>query len=114
MGIQIIKEAITRKELIDMAKKGFGDLVKAVIDIDQKIMAMGGEMHADEEAVLMEKEGSQRKNTWGVNLYPKEKDLIEYDSIINIKPFYGNQSRNIEDEKVREEIKDIVCSLIKD
>jgi len=114
MEIKIIKAPINKKELIDIAKGQFGNLVKAVVDVGQGIMAVGGEMHADEEVILMEQEGSKRDDTWGINLYPEKsgEELIELDSIINIKPFYNNRSRNVENPKTREKIKIIVNKLI--
>ncbi len=97
-----------------MAKGQFGDLVKAVVDVGQGIMAVGGEMHADEEVMLMEQESSKREHVWGINLYPEKsgEELIEFDSIINIKPSYGNRSRDVGNPKTREEIKMIVNKLI--
>ena len=114
MEIKIVKTPINKKELIDMAKGQFGNLVKAVVDVSQGIMAVGGEMHADEEVALMEQEGSKREDTWGINLYLEKTgdELIEFDSIINIKPSYGNRSRNVENLKAKEDIKIIVNKLI--
>jgi len=114
MEIKVIKDSISKKELIDMAKGQFGDLLKAVVDVEQGIMAVAGEMHADEEAVLMEQEGSKREHTWGINLYPEKKgeELIEFDSIINIKPSCGNRSQDVENPEIKEKIKIIVNKLI--
>lgn len=114
MEIKIVKAPINKKELIEMARGQFIDLVKAVVDVEQGIMAVGGEMHADEEVALMEEEGSRREDIWGINLYPAEsgEELIEFDSIINIKPSCGNRSRDVENPKIREEIKIIVNKLI--
>jgi len=114
MEIKIVKESINKKELINMAKGQFGDLIKAVVDVEQGIMAVGGEMHADEEVILMEQEGSKREYTWGINLYPAKsgEELIEFDSMINIKPSHGNRSRDVENLKTREDIRVIVKKLI--
>lgn len=46
MEVKIVKDSISKKELVDIAKIQFGDLVKAVVDIEQGIMAVGCEMHA--------------------------------------------------------------------
>lgn len=114
MEIKIIKNSISRKELIDIANEEFGDVVKVVVDTEQEIMAIGGELHADEESLLMEQCGSKRQHLWGINLYPKKtgEEWIEFDSMINIKPIYGNRSRGVEDEAVREKIKEIVRKLV--
>jgi hypothetical protein len=114
MEIKIVKDSINKKELIDMAKEQFGDLLKAVVDVEQEIMAVGGEMHADDEVILMEQEDSRREHTWGINLYPEKsgEELIEFDSIINIKPSYGNRSREVENPEIKAKIKTIVNKLI--
>lgn len=114
MEVKIIKNPITKQELIDIAKEQFGELVKAVVDIEQGIMAIGGEMHADEETVLMERIGSKREYTWGINLYPEkpENEWIEFDSVINIKPSFNNRSREVENSEIKEKIKNIVQKLI--
>lgn len=97
-----------------MANEEFGDLVKAVVDVQQEIMAIGGELHADEETLLSEQHESKREDTWGINLYPKkpESEWIEFDSMVNIKPQHGNRSRDVENLEIRETIKKIVKKLI--
>ncbi|MDP2211421.1 MAG: DUF5674 family protein [Candidatus Aquicultor sp.] len=47
MDIRIIKKPIAVRELIEIAREQFGDLVKAVVDIDMEIIAIGGELHAE-------------------------------------------------------------------
>jgi hypothetical protein len=110
----IVKKPISRKQLAEIAKERFGDLVKAVIDTKQEIMALGGDLHADEEAVLIEKEGSKREDVWGINLYPEkeEEDLIEFDSVINLKPSFGNRSRGVDNPETKEKIRNVVKKLV--
>lgn len=110
----VIKNPIPKKELSAMAQAQFGDVVKATVDIVQGIMALGGELHADEEILLMEQEGSERQNTWGINLYPQKSgdEFIEFDSMINIKIAYGNRSRTVENQEIRKRITEIVRTLI--
>lgn len=116
MAIKIVKEPIKNGELLELASEEFGDAVKAVVDVEQKIMVIGGELHADEEVLLMEQEGSKRENIWGINIYPNEskEKWIEFDSMINIKPSLGNRSRGVEDQGLQEKIKNIVKKLIPD
>lgn len=111
--IKIIEKPISKKKLADIAKNQFGDLVKAVVDIEKEIIAIGGELHADEEAALLEK-GSRQDNLWGVNLYPEKSKgrLIEFDSMINVRPSQGNRSRSVENLKTQKKIRDIVNKLI--
>jgi len=114
MKINIVEEAIDLKKLIKIGEEGFGDLVKGVVDIEKEIMAIGGELHADEEAILLSL-GSKQENLWGINLYPqkKDEDFIEFDSVINLKPSQGNRSRGIENPQIQKRIKEIVERLIK-
>ena len=52
--MKIIKDKITIMELKEMSAKKFGNLVKAVVDIEKGIMAVDADLHADEEAALLE------------------------------------------------------------
>ena len=96
-----------------MAREGFGDLVKAVVDVARGIMAVGGELHADEEAMLLER-GSLQRDLWGINIYPEitGPDRVEFDSMINIRPAQGNRSRSVDDPVVREQILGVVEALL--
>lgn len=114
MDIKIIKEPISLEELKQFLHTHFENLVKAVVDIEQGIMAIGGELHADEEVVLTEREGSKREYTWGINIYPNKnrEEWIEFDSMINLKPMHGNMSRGVDNLEIQEKIKQIVDRLI--
>lgn len=114
MEVRVIKDSISRSELKSMAEKGFGDLVKAAVDIEQGIMAVGGELHVDEEVLLIEQEHSRQENVWGINIYPENfgDDFIEFDSMVNLKPAFGNRSRGINDPKIREKVITTVNKLI--
>jgi hypothetical protein len=115
MDIRIIRRAITKRKLIEMAKEQFGDMVKAVVDVEQGIMAIGGELHSDEEAVLLD-QGSAQKHLWGINLYPERpaSDWIEFDSMINVRPSSGNRSRSVERAEIRETIATIIHRLVEE
>lgn len=112
--MKIIKNQITIKELKQMAKKMFGNLVKAVIDIEKEIMAVDGELHSDEQELLIEN-GSNQRNLWGINIYPeiKNQNWIEFDSVINLKPHLNNRTRGVDDTEIKEKIIKIVNKLVK-
>ena len=112
-NMKIIEKNISLGELDNMAKKTFGNLVKAVADVEKQIMAVDAELHADLEALLLEK-GSKQKDLWGINIYPEleGEDFIEFDSMINLRPSQGNRSRGVEDAKIRSNIRTIVNKLI--
>lgn len=113
MGISYIDKSISIEQLKTTADEQFaGELVKAVVDIEKNVMAIGGAMHADEEAFLLEK-GSKQQNLWGINLRPNDDDLIEFDSMINIRPLQNNRSRSVENPQTQEIIRKIVAELVK-
>ncbi len=113
MPIRIVSEPILAEELRRIASEQFGDFVKAVVDVRQGVMAIGGELHADEEALLLD-EGARQADLWGVNLYPDRPggERIEFDSMINVRPSQGNRSRSVEDAAIRQQIEAIVTRLI--
>ena len=105
---------MTRFELKKIAQEGFGDLVKAAVDVEKGIMAVSGELHMDELELLVEKEGSSHQNIWGINLYPEKEgdEFIEFDSMVNLKPAFGNRSRGVDDLETQKKIIKIVQKLI--
>lgn len=111
--MKLVDKKISKKELTEIAKERFGDMVKAVVDIELGIMVVGGELHADEEAMLLENNSIQ-ENLWGINIYVEKDDneMIEFDSMINIRPRQNNRSRDVLDENLREKIIIIVNNLI--
>ncbi|MBI5701309.1 hypothetical protein HZC34_05655 [Candidatus Saganbacteria bacterium] len=111
--MKIIEDAISISELKQMAEKGFGNFVKAVVDIERNIMAVDAELHADEESLLLEN-GSKQSNLWGINIYPenKKQEWIEFDSMINLKPSLGNRTRSIQDQAIKDTITQIVHNIV--
>jgi hypothetical protein len=111
--MRIIDAAIALDDVKRMAINGFGNLVKGVVDIEREIMAVDGELHADEEALLLQ-HGSRQAALWGINIYPELglPDRIEFDSMINIRPSQGNRSRGVDDPAIREKILLITQKLI--
>ena len=109
----IIRATLSFEDLKQMAGRLFGDMVKAVVDVDRELLAVDAELHADLEAGLLE-DGSAQKSLWGINLYPDlEGDaFIEFDSMINLRPSQGNRSRNVEDDVIRKKIIAIVKKRI--
>ena len=110
----IYSEPFDKKNLLEMQVHYFGDMVKGVVDISERKIALDAEMHADLETLLLQ-EGSQQKNLWGINLYPEMEgeDFLEFDSLINIRPNQGNRSRGVEDPAIQDAIKEIIATLCK-
>ena len=111
--MQILQQPISRKELTVIAENTFGDMVKAVADVKRGLLAIDADLHADLERLLLEN-GSAGEDLWGFNLWVEEDGdgFIEYDSLINIRSWQGNPSRDVLDPEVRKIIKDIVSQFI--
>jgi hypothetical protein len=112
--MRLVRDPIAVSVLQAMSAGQFGDLVKAVVDIAAAIMVIGGELHADEEAFLLDL-GSQQRDLWGINLYPDQfgsEEFLEFDSMINLRPSQGNRSRSVDDEATRRAIAEIVATLV--
>ncbi len=112
--MKIIAESLTLKELSNMALNIFGNMVKAVVDVESGLLAVDAELHSDLEALLLEN-GSKQKNLWGINLYPdmEKNEFVEFDSLINIRPSQENRSRGVENEATRNKIIGIIEVRIK-
>lgn len=110
---RVVSTPISRRELQEWAEEQFGDWIKAVVDVSRGIMAVGGDLHADDAAVLLA-DSSRLRHLWGINLHPADDgpDWIEFDSMINIRPREGNRSRGVDDERTRARIRRVVESLI--
>lgn len=111
--IIIISAPISAQTLSELATRRFGDMVKAVVDTERRVVALGGELHSDEELALIE-QGSEQVHLWGINIYPDKlrSEWVEFDSLINIRPRLGNRSRSVEDADTRILICEIVNSLV--
>ena len=112
--MEIIKETLELKQLKTMAANSFGDLVKAVVDVERELLAVDAELHSDLEALLLEN-GSKQKDLWGINLYPEMagEDFIEFDSVINMRPSQVNRCRGVENAGLRQKIISVVEERIK-
>lgn len=111
--IVVVEQRIEAAELARLVRLFFEDMVKYVVDIERRVAAVGGELHADAEQLLLER-GSRQADLWGANYYPgKGMDAcIEYTSLINIRPAQGNRSMLIDDPALRERVREITFALI--
>ena len=113
MDIRVVEDKISLAELKELAKETYVDMIKAVVDLDKKIMAVGGEWHADAERVLLD-QGSDQKNLWGINLILSKsgKAFVKYTSLINIRPRQNNMSEKIQDKALQVRVFELVDSLV--
>jgi Protein of unknown function (DUF5674) len=113
MEILVVHEPVDRETLDALANEWHHTLVKGVADITLGTVALGGEWHIDANNRLIE-DGSEQKNLWGFNIYPKEKGdgAIEYNSLINIRPLQGNRSMEITSEETRKAVRRVVALAV--
>ena len=116
MHMRILSKPISKNSLIKESTNFIDEnAIKAVVDIDKEIIAVDSPMHYDCEQLLLEN-GSNQANLWGINLYldcDEIDDLVEFDSMINLRPAQGNRSRGVEDPEIRNKIKKIVSIWLK-
>ena len=112
--MKLIDTTISNKELKEMSKKMFDNLVKAVVDVEKRIMIVDAPLHSDEEHLLLENE-SKQENLWGINIFPDKfgkEGFVVFDSMINLRPGQGNRSRGIDNPEIQKIIKKIVNKLV--
>ena len=111
---KVVTDTISISELKALAHELYGDVIKAVVDVRQDVLGVGGEFHSEIERILIESHGAQREDTWGINLLLDKSgdDLIEFDSMVNLKPAYGNRTRDVENQEVRQKICAIVAQRV--
>lgn len=106
--IHLLTSRVTAQQLTEMLDE-LKSYVKLAVDIEQNIVAGGGELHADCEAVLLEN-GSQQENIWGADWDPAVKE-VRYESFINIRPRQNNPSMILLDPEIRSRVEKIVRDI---
>lgn len=113
--MRILTSPITKQDLIESATCFIDEnTIKAAVDIKRNIIAVDAPMHYECEQLLLE-DGSSQLDIWGINLYLDEDDIddmVEFDSMINIRPTQNNRSRGVENPEIQSKIKDVVAKWI--
>ena len=111
--MKIISVPIKKEEVLKNHNHFFRKMVKAVVDVENKIIAVDAELHADLEEMLIEN-GSGQNSLGGINLYleNEKNDWLAYTALINIRPALGNDGMEIKSEAIKKKIAEIVCQLI--
>ena len=84
--------------------------IKLALDVERGILAGGGAMHADCEAILLE-DGSQQGFIWGADWNPKTQE-VTFESLINIRPRQNNRSLELQDPTLRSKVEKITRNLL--
>jgi hypothetical protein len=107
----LLKDKISVDLLKPIAESMYGKLVKSVVDLKQNFMVVDMEMHADGERFLLEEMESTQEDLWGINLRPNlfpGEDWVEFDSMVNLRPSWGNFSRGVESPITQAKIRTMV------
>jgi len=104
----VIKKKATKDEIEKMSEDLAG-FIKVVVDIENKILAGGGQRHVDGEEKLLQ-EGSKQSNLWGGG-FDTQTQEIDYNSMINLRPSQDNPGREILSSEIRKIFDEIVKDL---
>lgn len=107
--IHIIRSGAASRQITEMLEALDG-YIKLAVDVERRILAGGGAMHADCESALLE-DGSAQENVWGADWYPASQQ-VAFESLINIRPRQGNRSLEVTDPELRARIADVVHALL--
>lgn len=111
--IKILDHKINTEDLKKLADFWYGTMIKGAVDIEQGRVALGGDYHI-EDSELLTSTGSKFEDIWGFNIRFEEnpEGILEFDSMVNIKPNFGNRSRNINNEEVIKKATEIIYKFI--
>lgn len=109
MKIHLLFEPATKQQIEEMLEE-YEDLIKCAVDIHRNILAGGGELHADCEAILL-KNGSKQNNIWGAGWIPSKRE-VRLEAMLNINPRRNNPDMIILNPYVRAQVESIVRRLL--
>lgn len=84
--------------------------IKLAVDIEHGVLAGGGALQADCEAVLIE-DGSRQEDVWGADWIPDTQE-VHFEALISIRPRQNNRSMTILDPVVRQKVERIVRFIL--
>lgn len=109
--ILIISTHATREQIAEMLQP-LDTYIKLAVDTRRQVLAGGGLLHADCEAVLLE-DGSRQDDVWGANWLPLTQE-VTYESLINIRPRQNNRTMIINDPALRLNVERTVRRLLEE
>ncbi len=113
MEIKILTEKMKMEEVRAFAEHWYGTMIKGTVDVAERKVALGGDYHI-ESAELLIQQGSKSGDVWGFNIRFEEDEngVLEFYSMVNIKPTHGNKSRSILDENITKSAEEVIRSWI--
>ena len=113
MSIKILDNKINIEEVKKLADSWYGTMIKGTVDVELRRVALGGDYHIESSEILTSS-GSKFEDVWGFNIrFEENKDgVLEFDSMVNIKPNFGNRSRGINNQEVIKKATHIIYKFI--
>ena len=84
--------------------------IELAVDVKRGILAGGGPMPADCEAVLLD-DGSQQEFVWDADWNPSTQE-VTFESLFNIRPRQNNRSLELQDPSLRAKVEKIAKDLL--
>ena len=109
MPIHLIEDKANIRQIDEMMST-LKTYIKLAVDVEQRTLAGGGELHADCEAVLLS-HGSKQENIWGANWIPSKKK-VSYEAMLNLSTRRKNPSMEIQDPEIRRLVEAIVIEKL--
>jgi hypothetical protein len=109
--IYLLTEKVTSQQVHEMLAK-YPEMIKIVVDIRRAMLAGGSDMHYECEELLLD-QGSEQDDLWGANWFP-EKQAVEFESLINIRPRLGNRGMIIQSDEIRQKVEAITRRILGD
>ena len=111
MKIHLIRSRATPGQITEMLD-ALSIYIKVAVDIRRGILAGGGILHADCEAVLLA-DGSQQEDIWGADWISGIRQ-VRFEALINIRPRQNNRSMEIQDPVIRAEVETLIRRLLEE
>lgn len=109
--IHLLRNQPSKRQVEEMLQT-LETYIKLAVDIERGILAGGGALHADGEALLVD-DGSRQEHIWGADWIPDTQE-VRFEALINIRPRQGNRSMTIQDPGVRQQVERIVRFILED
>ena len=109
--IHLLRNHASKRQVEEMLQT-LETYIKLAVDIERGILAGGGALHADGEALLVD-DGSRQEHIWGADWIPDTQE-VRFEALINIRPRQGNRSMTIQDPGVRQQVERIVRFILED
>src|SRR3990167_10856054 len=113
MNIIILDHKISIEEVKKLADFWYGTMIKGTVDVELGRVALGGDYHIESSEILTSS-NSKFEDVWGFNIrFEENKDgVLEFDSMVNIKPNFGNRSREVNNEEIIKKATRIIYKFI--